>query len=180
MKSAPLTLLVALAVMALCTHATAEQPYETVLAGSLPKDMRPLEAADISADDCEPPFKRGVVAADFNGDGMLDIAVLAVSRRPRGTVNWNGSVLQKVSFTLLVFMARRNGTFERLVLWKNRSGYLPSIYGIERAEPGEVHDLESEGTVHLTNPGIGWFACGKSSGIYFWKGRGFSEIFTSD
>lgn len=176
----PFTLVCALVLPSACSAATnSEAANPAAPALDLPPEMRILEAADLNDNDCYPETSPGRVNGDFNVDGLMDYAVMLVSRKTGGSVKWNDEVLHAADFKLLVFLAQGGGTFRKFALWDS-SGYLPGVFGIKPQPRGRVTPSGSDKGIELKAPAIKWFACGKSSAIYYWTGSGFSEFWLSD
>ncbi len=108
-----------------------------------------------AVDDASPGF----VAADFNGDGVLDYAALLTFPQKNTSGEW-----------LVVFMGNKEGGFQ-LRLLEKYNGVHDDIY-ITMEPPGEVKPFQSARRVKLRAPGIARIHPDRRPTLFYWqKGR---------
>jgi hypothetical protein len=101
----------------------------------------------------------GFVAADFNGDGVPDYAVLLTFPQKKTSGEW-----------LVVFMGNKDGGFQ-LRLLEKYNGVHDDIY-ITMEPPGEVKPFHSARSVKLRAPGIARIHPDRRPTLFYWqKGR---------
>lgn len=125
------------------------------------------------------PLRDQIFSGDFNGDGLVDYAVLLRIGRSAGQREKGQDTSQ---LWLVAFMAKPDGSFRAITLERVTLG-IPSPISIAVQVPGLVKHWEDPArNVTLSRDGIARFYCGKSSSVFYWseKNHGFLEIDTGD
>jgi hypothetical protein len=109
----------------------------------------------------------GCVSADFNGDGTIDYAVLLVREEQKMTI-------EKV----VVFKGQQNGEFIPINLYTIRDRF--HDFYLQKITPGKIKEVDSEYSVIIKNPAFALNLFESASRVYFWDGKIFRNIQTSD
>lgn len=134
-----------------------------------------MGAEDMDKNECDMiKGSNGLLRADFNGDGVDDFAVLLRSKNSHRREN--GDLYR---YQVVAFISGKDKKHEPKVLTENEDFY-PPITFITIRKPGKIREFETGKTTAIKNPAIDLTYCGKSSVTYLWKGKKFSEIWTSD
>lgn len=169
-------------------HACAEQRKNVdplpmgvrVHLGKMPQEVRLLELGDMDSSSCGTlKSNPGLVSGDFNGDGRSDYAVLLISKLPKREQMWEGRKLSLVDAWFAFFLQKKDGTFDRKEIERFETN-LPSGTGLDSYPAGPVADPNSDRVVDLKSPAVEWYFCEKGASLYYWDGRAFSSISTSD
>jgi hypothetical protein len=116
----------------------------------------------------------GWFAADLDGDGRTDYAVLLVSDQPTWTVHLDDQDYPTYDARVVAYLAQPDGRLrEREVYAFHES--LPTIRGIAaRAAPG-VPDARPGSPTRPARTGIAFVSCGQFEVVYHWKGGRFEH-----
>jgi ubiquinone/menaquinone biosynthesis C-methylase UbiE len=116
----------------------------------------------------------GWFAADLDGKGRTDYAVLLVSDQPTWTVHLDDQDYPTYDARVLAYLAQPDGSLlEREVYAFHES--LPTVRGIAPHAPGKVRDAPSGRATQLQTTGIDFVSCGQFEVVYYWHGRGFEH-----
>jgi hypothetical protein len=117
------------------------------------------------------------VAADFDGNGLVDYVTLA-DNGPR-TVTVQDTTYPVREIRILAFLQKDDQDFELHTLDVVPVRY-PTIMVIERQLPLEIVEWGTRNRVKLDWPGILRVFCQKSASVFYWDGEGFGEVWISD
>lgn len=139
------------------------------------KSTKVMRADDIDKSECDVvKGANGVIRGDFNGDGAEDFAMFL--RASTSHRKENGDLYR---YQLVSFISNKNKGYEPKVLTEFED-FQPPIAFITLRKAGKIKDFESRKVTVIKNPAIDLTYCGKSAVTYFWKGKKFTEIWTSD
>jgi hypothetical protein len=140
-------------------------------------DVRRLELADIDLRSCAGGFgATNALAADFDGDGRSDSAVLVAFDISPETTEWRGQKLRQATIAVVVVFG--SATTPRFEVVQQHDGFLPAGVVLDLVPPGR-YKLDGE-AVTLDRPSLGVGHCEKSAAIYTWRSGNFVLIPVSD
>ncbi len=131
----------------------------------------------VSCGEVESP---GFVEADFDGDGLVDMAGIYKIGRGRQFTE-EESLYEEFKVSLKVILKKKNGTNREYVL-KNFTHVFPGSIAIQKYEKTLVQEFDSDKRVWLTNPGILFSNCERAASVYYYaKDKDeFRYLVTSD
>lgn len=142
---------------------------------------RLLEMKDMDLTSCgmltEQP---GIVQADFDGNGILDYALLLISTKvKREYAHPNGRILYLVGTFFVVFQGQREGKYQPILI-ETRETWLPSSLGLAMARPGRFKTWDSSKTLELKNPAIERYICEQQAAVFYWDTDRYSPLLISN
>jgi len=144
---------------------------------ALGHDLRRLELADIDLDECGGGFgTTNAVAADFDGDGALDSAMLVAFEISPEVTEWQGQTLHQASIAVVVLFG--STTIPRFEVLEQSDRFLPTDVVLELVPPAR-YKIRDE-VVSLDRPSLTVTYCGKSAAVYTWRCGKFVVIPVSD
>jgi hypothetical protein len=143
--------------------------------------------SDVNSEECDPREPggppRGLVIADFNGDGRTDYAVLVRMGPGKNVEKAAGRAFTLYDAAFVVLLGEPSGGFTRISLW-NHDMWIPINLVVGLAAPGVIREHGSAGdrTVELKNPGITVDICGKTTEVLYWNDvkKSFDSVTISD
>ena len=146
-----------------CTVSCAGLSKTDQLFNDLGPGRKVLNLSDINWKSCKGYGNlSNLVVDDFNGDNLLDIAVLIVNDIDKPPVEWNGELVQEREIELVVYMNQGSGKYKKISLEK-----LPTFF------PTEI-------TIKLQSNGIDRVYCERSETVYYWDNNKFNILRVSD
>lgn len=143
----------------------------------LGQDLRRLELADIDLRSCAGTIgATNALAADFDGNGKADSALLVASDIKPEVTEWRGQRLRHATITVVVVFG--SATTPRYEVLEQHEGFLPAGVVLRLVPPGR-YKLHGE-VVRLNRPSIAVIHCEKSAAIYTWRSGKFDVIPVSD
>jgi ubiquinone/menaquinone biosynthesis C-methylase UbiE len=150
-------------------------PLHAAIAAGHP-GMHVVAAGETRYADCAPGAAGGPgwFAADLDGDGRTDYAVLLLSDKPTWTVHLDDQDYPTFDARVVAYLSGPGGRLrEREVYAFHES--LPTTRGIAARAPGGTLEAPGGGQTRLRNTGITFVSCGQFEVVYFWQGGAFAH-----
>jgi ubiquinone/menaquinone biosynthesis C-methylase UbiE len=154
------------------TDAGLPVPLRTAIAATHP-GMHVLGAEEARYTGCAPAAAPGPawIAADFNGDGRTDYAVLLVSDEATWTVRFDNQDYPTYAARVVAYLGQADGGLREREVYAFQES-LPTIRGI--AVQGSSA-AGSGGEARMRHAGITFISCGQFAVTYYWTGDGFEH-----
>ncbi len=142
---------------------------------------RLLEMKDMDLISCGTLTEQpGIVQADFDGNGIVDYAILLISTKvKREYTDRNERILYLVDTFFVVFQGRREDQYEPILI-ETRETWLPSSVGLAMARPGRFKTWDSSKTLELKNPAIERYICEQQAAVFYWDTDKYSPFLISN
>ncbi len=151
-------------------------PLRAAIAATQP-GMHVLTVDEARYADCAPGSVPGPgwFAADFDGDGRTDYAVLLVSDDPTWIVHFEGQDYPTYKARLLAYLSQANGRLSEHAVYAFQEA-LPTIRGIAPHAPDPAAGASSGRQARMRRTGINFVSCGQFEVVYYWQGRHFAQL----
>ena len=149
-------------------------PLRAAIAATQP-GMHVLTKDEARYADCAPGSVPGPAwfAADLDGDGRTDYAVLLVSDNPTWTVNFEGQDYPTYKARLLAYLSQADGRLIEHAVYAFQEA-LPTIRGIAPHAVDPTASAARDHRARMRHTGINFVSCGQFEVVYYWQGRHFA------
>ena len=157
--------------------APAELParLHTAIAATHP-GMHVLGADEAHYADCAPGAAPGPAwfAADFDGDGRTDYAVLLITDKPTWTVQFDGQDYPTYQARVVAYFAQADGSLREHAVYTFQEA-LPTIRGIAPHAPESAAGSTMSPRTRPRRAGIDFVSCGQFKVVYGWRNGRFES-----
>ena len=149
-------------------------PLRAAIAASHPS-MHMLAADEARYAACAPGATPATAwfAADFDGDGRTDYAVLLLSDQPTWTVHFDDQDYPTYQAQVVAYLAQADGSLREQPVYTFQES-LPTIRGIVPRPPEALHSSAAGLPGRPGRAGITFFSCGQFAVSYYWASGGFA------